>query len=78
MLSMIFLSDEERVQLRALHKRELDGKVRDRIKAILLFDKGWSITSIAEALQLSGIGRNNLYRAHTLHIEGIAKLTTKK
>ena len=53
MLSMIFLSDAERTQLRAHHKRERDGRIRDRIKAVLLFDKGWTIAAIAEALLLS-------------------------
>ena len=53
MLGMIFLSDSERDQLRAQHRRERDGRVRDRIKAVLLYDKGWSIASIAEALLLS-------------------------
>lgn len=53
MLSMIFLSDHERAQLRAQHKRERDGRVRDRIKAVLLYDKGWSVAAIAEALLLS-------------------------
>jgi transposase len=53
MLSMIFLSDVERDQLRAQHRRERDGRVRDRIKAVLLYDKGWSIAAIAEALLLS-------------------------
>ncbi len=50
---MIFLSDQERAQLRAQHKRERDGRIRDRIKAVLLSDKGWSIAAIAEALLLS-------------------------
>lgn len=53
MLSMIFLSDAERAQLKIQHRYERDGKIRDRIKAVLLFDKGWSIASIAEALLLS-------------------------
>ena len=53
MLSMIFLSDDDRIQLRAQHRRERDGRVRDRIKAVLLYDKGWSIAAIAEALLLS-------------------------
>ena len=50
---MIFLSDAERAQLKIQHRHERDGRVRDRIKAVLLFDKGWSIASIAEALLLS-------------------------
>jgi transposase len=39
---MIFLSDAER-----------DKRICDRIKAVLLFDKGWSIAAIAEVLLLS-------------------------
>lgn len=50
---MNFLDDEERVKLKFQHKRERDGRVRDRIKAVLLHDKGWSIHQIAEALLLS-------------------------
>jgi len=53
MLSMIFLSDAERTQLIAQHRRERDKRICDRIKAVLLFDKGWSIGAIAEALLLS-------------------------
>ena len=53
MLSMIFLSDAERTQLIAQHKRERGKRICDRIKAVLLSDKGWSIASIAEALLLS-------------------------
>lgn len=53
MLSMIFLSDAERAQLKTQHRRERDGRIRDRIKAVLLYDKSWSIAAIAEALLLS-------------------------
>lgn len=47
MLKMIFLSDAERAWLIAPQHR------RERIKAVLLFDKGWSIVATAEALLLS-------------------------
>lgn len=50
---MTFLTDEERAQLRAQHKHERDKRVCDRIKAVLLYDKGWSFAQIAEALLLS-------------------------
>ena len=50
---MIFLTDKEKAQLRSQHKRERDRRICDRIKAVLLFDKGWSIAAIAEALLLS-------------------------
>lgn len=50
---MNFLNDEERARLKSQHKRERDGRIRDRIKAVLLHDKGWSVQQIAEALLLS-------------------------
>jgi len=50
---MFFLTDNDRAQLRAQHKKERDKRVCDRIKAVLLLDKGWSAASIAEALLLS-------------------------
>lgn len=50
---MNFLDDIERAKLRIQHKQERDGRIRDRIKAVLLYDKGWSFQQIAEALLLS-------------------------
>lgn len=50
---MNFLDDKERTRLRIQHKQERDGRIRDRIKAVLLYDKGWSFQQIAEALLLS-------------------------
>lgn len=44
------LSPEERGSLLARHRKELDGRVRDRIKTILLFDEGWTFYQIAKAL----------------------------
>jgi len=44
------LSSTERDRLRVLHKQERDSRVCDRIKAVLLNDKGWSVAAIAEAL----------------------------
>ena len=46
---MNFLSDEERSQLRTQHKRERDRRICDRIKAVLLCDRGWTFKEIAEA-----------------------------
>ena len=45
-----FLSQQERNELKARHRLERDGRVRDRIKAVLLYDKGWTLMQIAEAL----------------------------
>ena len=50
---MHFLTDIEREQLKAQHRYERDGRVRDRIKAVLLYDKQWSPQEIAEALLIS-------------------------
>jgi transposase len=50
---MGFLTDEEKSQLRAQHKRERDKRVCDRIKALLLYDEGWSPAQIAKVLLLS-------------------------
>lgn len=47
------LDDAERVKLTIQHKQERDGRIRDRIKAVLLHDKGWSLRLIAEALLIS-------------------------
>ena len=49
----IFLTETEKEQLKAQHKKERDKRVCDRIKAVLLYDKGWSYQQIAEALLLS-------------------------
>lgn len=50
---MNFLDNNERAHLKLRHKVERDKRVCDRIKAVLLYDKGWSISAIAEALLLS-------------------------
>lgn len=67
---MNFLIDEERAQLIAQHKRERDKRICDRIKAVLLHDKGWSTVSIAEALLLSG----DAVRDHIIEYRGSKKL----
>ena len=50
---MSFLNDEEKDQLRSRHKKERDGRVRDRIKAVLLYDKGWTLMQISHVLLIS-------------------------
>ena len=68
---MSFLSKEERENLKAKHRLERDRRVCDRIKAVLLYDKGWSYEEIAEALLLSSTGIKN----HILEYESAKKLT---
>lgn len=46
------LTSKEKQSLIARHRKERDGRIRDRIKAVLLHDKGYSNTKIAEILLL--------------------------
>jgi transposase len=50
------LTDAARTDLLVRHRRERDGRVKDRIKAVLLRDDGWSFGQIAEALFLTDEG----------------------
>jgi len=50
---MHFLSENERVQLKIQHKKERDKRICDRIKAILLYDEGWSSQEIARVLLIT-------------------------
>lgn len=47
-----YLTELERETLKSQHRRERDRRVGDRIKAILLSDRGWSYRRIAEVLLL--------------------------
>jgi hypothetical protein len=42
------LSDNEVLELKILHRAERDGKKRDRIKAMLMFHKGYTAVEIGE------------------------------
>lgn len=44
------LSSEERDRLRFQHKLERDKRICDRIKAVLLFDEGWTYLEIASVI----------------------------
>lgn len=46
------LTESERSDLKKQHRKEHDGRVRDRIKAVLLADDGWTHVMIAKALLL--------------------------
>jgi transposase len=50
---MNFLNDRERAKLKMQHKKERDKRICDRIKAVLLADKGFTSQQIAEALLIS-------------------------
>jgi len=51
-----FLIPSVRAELLRRHRSERDGRTKDRIKVVLLYDDGWSYASIAEALFLSEEG----------------------
>lgn len=50
---MNFLTDQERTQLKSLHRQERDKRVCDRVKALLLADEGWTPQQIAKVLLIS-------------------------
>jgi predicted transposase YdaD len=50
---MHFLTDQEKTQLKVQHKQERDKRICDRIKAILLYDEGWSSQQIAKVLLIT-------------------------
>ncbi|NDG05162.1 MAG: IS630 family transposase [Alphaproteobacteria bacterium] len=69
-MSGTLLSSEVRAQLLLQHKKERDGRVKDRIKAVLLRDQDWSLREIAEALFLTEEG----VRQHLLDYAASGKL----
>lgn len=46
------LSDEQKQDLELRHRYEEDGRIRDRIKAVLLKNEGWKNKAIAQALRI--------------------------
>ena len=48
----IELTKEEKQELEIRHKQTRDGRVKDRIKAVLLFCEGWTQVQIAQALRI--------------------------
>jgi transposase len=68
-----YLTDLERDNLRSQHRQEKNRRVGDRIKAILLSDKGWSYRRIAEALLLD----EQTVSRHVEEYRDSKKLTTE-
>ncbi len=65
-----FLTESERESLKKQHRKERDGRVRDRIKAVLMRDKGWTWMQIAETLLLS----EEILRLHLKEFQASRKL----
>ena len=70
---MSFLNDKERTQLRVQHKKERDKRICDRIKAVLLYDEGWTFMQISHALLLS----DDAIRKHIKEYKFSKKLKTE-
>ena len=48
----IILTPQQKQQFEEMHDSTRDGRVRDRIKAVLLASEGWSQTMISQALRI--------------------------
>ncbi|HGF7155944.1 TPA: transposase, partial [Vibrio mimicus] len=48
----IILTSQQKQQLEEMHDSTRDGRVRDRIKAVLLASEGWSQAMISQALRI--------------------------
>lgn len=51
-MTIEFISKEEKQELELRHRYEGDGRVRDRIKAVLLKSEGWNTKAIGQALRI--------------------------
>jgi len=69
-MSGTILSPAEREKFLKQHKQERDGRIKDRIKAVLLRDDDWTLEAIAEALFISHEG----VRQHLKDYESLGKL----
>ncbi len=47
------LTETQKSDLETRHRTERNGKIRDRIKAVLLHSEGWSQKDIAQALRIN-------------------------
>ena len=78
------LTHFERATLLVCHKKERDGRIKDRLKAVLLYDDGWTPPRIASALFID----ENTVRDHlklyqedkdlTLHHQGSKPLLNEE
>ncbi|WP_341762887.1 hypothetical protein [Candidatus Tisiphia endosymbiont of Melanophora roralis] len=71
-MSKNVLTEEQREKLKERHKTERDGRIRDRIKAVLMYDDGYSNVEIAKVLLLS----HESIRKHIVDYQKANKLDT--
>jgi transposase len=69
------LTPTQRAELEQHHKKTRDKRICDRIKAIILLDKGWSAEDIAEALLLSPKSVKRYFETYSeTGLEGVTTL----
>lgn len=71
-MSKNVLTEEQREELKERHKIERDGRIRDRIQAVLMYDDGYSNVEIAKVLLLS----HEAIRKHIVDYQKANKLHT--
>jgi transposase InsO family protein len=71
----IILTPQQKQQLEEVHDSTRDGRVRDRIKAVLLASEGWNQAMISRALRIheSTIARHLIDYALSLTLLPMAK-----
>ena len=52
-MSKNVLTEDQREKLKERYKTEWDGRIRDRIKTVLMYDDGYNNVEIAKVLLLS-------------------------
>jgi len=65
------LTQDKLKDLKSLHKKERDGRVRDRIKAVLLINAGYTYEQVAEILLID----DETVRRHVQEFLSSEKLT---
>lgn len=71
-MSKNILTEEQREKLKARHRVERDRRVCDRIKAVLMYDDGYSYVEIAKVLLLT----HEAIRKHIADYQNTSKLHT--
>ncbi|MCC8417953.1 MAG: IS630 family transposase, partial [Rickettsia endosymbiont of Bryobia graminum] len=72
-MSQNVLTEEQREKLKERHKTERDGRIGDRIKAVLMYNAGYSNVEISKVLLLS----HEAKRKHIIDYQKANKLNTE-
>ena len=70
-MKIINLSEAEKAELKRLHKSIKDGKSRDKLKAILMLDAGYTSVEIAAVLILDENTITEWKKRHTFPFENL-------